>query len=135
MALRCVIIDDSDRFLEAAREALENDGIAVVGVAGDSAGGLRRIHELRPDVALIDVCLGRECGLTLAERVAAPDVPPDTKVILVSTYAESDFDDLIAVNSALAFLPKTELSGAAIRAILDREPPEDPAGGTGPPAG
>lgn len=118
MSLRCVIVDDSDRFLEAAREALEGDGIAVVGVATDSAAALERIQELRPDVALIDVCLGQESGLVLAERVAGPSAPYMTKVILVSTYAESDFDDLVSASSAAAFLPKTELSGAAIRAIL-----------------
>lgn len=118
MSVRCVIVDDSDRFLDAARDALESEGIAVVAVAEDSAGALDRIHELRPDVALIDVCLGHESGLALAERVAGPTAPYATKVIMVSTYAESDFDDLVSLSSAVGFLPKTELSGTAIRDIL-----------------
>src|SRR5215218_5870290 len=34
--LRCLIIDDSPRFLDAARALLERQGIAVVGVASNS---------------------------------------------------------------------------------------------------
>jgi len=58
MDLRCLIVDDSRRFLEAARSLLEREGIAVVGVASTSAEALRRAEELKPDVALVDVDLG-----------------------------------------------------------------------------
>jgi hypothetical protein len=39
--LRCIIIDDSPYFREAARRLLEGQGVAVVGVACDSAQTLR----------------------------------------------------------------------------------------------
>ncbi len=116
--MRCVIVDDNDRFLEAARDALERDGIDVVGVASCHAEAMRRIGELRPDVALVDVCLGEESGFALAEEIAGQGVVRPPTVILVSTYAESDFDDMAEVSAACAFLSKTELSGEAIRAVL-----------------
>ena len=122
MSVRCLIVDDNDRFLDAARNALESDGVAVVGVAVDGTGAVERIRELRPDVVVVDICLGPESGLVLTERIAGPDAPYGTKVILVSTYAASDFDDLLSASSALAFLPKTELSGAAVRRLLGSGP-------------
>jgi hypothetical protein len=39
-------------------------------------------------------------------------------VILISTYAESDFADLVAQSPAVGFLSKAELSARAIDALL-----------------
>lgn len=67
-----MIVDDNDDFLRSAHVALEREGIDVLGVASTSAQAIARTLELRPDVLLIDVCLGGECGLALAERIAGP---------------------------------------------------------------
>jgi hypothetical protein len=39
-------------------------------------------------------------------------------VILISTHAEQDYAELIAASPAIGFLPKTALSGDAIRGLL-----------------
>jgi CheY-like chemotaxis protein len=38
MALRCLLVDDSRAFLEAASVLLEREGMTVVGVASSTAG-------------------------------------------------------------------------------------------------
>jgi chemotaxis response regulator CheB len=116
MDVRCLIVDDNDRFLEIARGVLERDGIEVVGVATDGSEALEKIDALLPDVVLIDVCLGDECGVELADMIVVEGRKP--VVILISTYPEEDFADLVAGSSALGFLPKSGLSGAAIRKLL-----------------
>ena len=123
MAVRCVIVDDNDRFLEAARDALERDGIAVVGVASSTEEALERIGELRPDVALVDVCLGEESGFALAGLIAGDGEGPAPTVIMVSTYAEWDFDDMTEVSAACAFLSKANLSARAVHQILNGDAP------------
>lgn len=60
MALRCLIVDDSECFLQAARTLLHTEGITVVGVASTAADALARCAQLRPDVVLVDIDLGRE---------------------------------------------------------------------------
>jgi hypothetical protein len=40
-------------------------------------------------------------------------------LILISTHAEDEFVDLIAVSPAAGFLPKSDLSAKAIRDIVD----------------
>lgn len=116
MDVRCLIVDDNDRFLEIARGVLERDGIIVVGVASDGTEAVERVDELRPDVALIDVCLGDECGVDLAGMIVQKRRSP--VVILISTYPEDDFADLVAGSAAAGFLPKAELSGLAVRRLL-----------------
>jgi len=118
MAVRCLIVDDSSRFLEAARAFLEREGIAVVGVASTSAEALRRAEELKPDVALLDVDLGDESGFDLARRLESETSMEPLRVILISTYAEEDFADLITATPAAGFLCKSNLSARAIRDLL-----------------
>jgi hypothetical protein len=39
-------------------------------------------------------------------------------MILISTHAEQDYTDLIAASPVVGFLPKSGLSGDAIRALI-----------------
>jgi DNA-binding NarL/FixJ family response regulator len=125
VTLRCVIVDDNARFLVAARSLLVAEGIDVVGMASTGAEGLRRTAELRPDVVLVDIDLGEENGLDLAERVADAADGEATDVILISAYAEADYADLIAASAARGFLSKSDLSGRAILDLLARSGRED----------
>jgi CheY-like chemotaxis protein len=118
MTLRCLIVDDSRRFLDAARGLLERQGITVVGFASTSAEAVRLAEELQPDVMLLDVDLGGESGFELARRLRREANTSRPRMILISTHSEEDFADLIAASPAVGFLAKSALSGGAIRALL-----------------
>ena len=107
MHIRCLIVDDNQRFLDAARLLLEREGLAVVGVASTSAEAVLLEAELRPDVVLVDIRLGDESGFNLARRLGGP-------VILISTHAQTDYAEEIAASPAAGFIPKAELSASAI---------------------
>jgi DNA-binding NarL/FixJ family response regulator len=115
----CLIVDDSPRFLDAARGLLERQGITVVGVAANGAEALRRAAELRPDIALVDIDLGGESGFELARRLHGGGGAALSRVILVSTHAEEDYADLIAASPAIGFLAKADLSADAIRDLAE----------------
>ena len=116
MALRCLIVDDSARFLEAARGLLEREGITVVGVSSTSAEALKRARELRPDVALVDVDLGGESGFELARRIAKAPAP--FAVILISTRSEDDLAELIDFSRPAMRNPIARLPGGPLEALL-----------------
>ncbi len=118
--MRCLIVDDSSGFVAAAQSLLERDGITVVGVASTSADALRRFQELRPDVTLVDLDLGRESGFELAEKLDDARDSARSSVILISTHAEQDFADMIASSPAAGFLPKSGLTTEAIRELVRR---------------
>ncbi|WP_344215362.1 response regulator transcription factor [Kribbella sancticallisti] len=119
MALRCFIVDDNATFLTAARTLLERDGCTVVGLASTTAEALRAVDDLEPDVVLVDVDLGGESGFDLVRRFQRETTVDGSRVILISTHAEEDLGDLLATAPARAFLSKSDLSGGAIRQILD----------------
>jgi DNA-binding NarL/FixJ family response regulator len=119
MALGVLIVDDNSLFLDAARDLLEREGMRVVGVASTSAEALRHTEELRPEVVLVDISLGRESGFELAGRLVERDCGGAAAVILISTHSEDDFAELIAESPAAGFLPKSELSANAIRRIAN----------------
>jgi DNA-binding NarL/FixJ family response regulator len=77
-------------------------------------------RELEPDVALVDLELEAETGFEVALQIAGRGSSQRPRVILISTYSEDDFEDMIADSPAISFLPKTGLSGAAIRTMLAR---------------
>ena len=116
--MRCLIVDDSAEFRDAASAMLERAGISVVGKAANSAEALRYYEDLHPDVALVDVDLGGEDGFVLAEQLATASTPNRLAVILVSTYAESDLAEMIDASPAVGFLQKFSLSPDAIRDLL-----------------
>jgi DNA-binding NarL/FixJ family response regulator len=117
--IRCVIVDDNQSFLEAARAFLERDGLIVSGVASTCAEALRQVETLHPEVVLVDISLGEESGLDLARRLVEDELGVGAAVVLISTRAEEDVADLIAESPAAGFLPKEELSASAIRRIID----------------
>jgi DNA-binding NarL/FixJ family response regulator len=121
--LHCLIVDDSSILLEAARALLEREGISVVGVASNSAQALRLVRELRPDITLVDIELGEESGLDLADRLAGLAQDVQTISILISTHPEADFAELIEASPAAGFVPKSDLSAKAIHAVLERAGP------------
>ena len=119
MADRVLIVDDNHSFLEAARMLLEREGLTVTAVAS-TAEALRSAQASPPDVILVDIFLGEESGFDLARRLAEADGGREgPAVILISTHTQADFADVIAESSAAGFLPKAELSAAAIRRIVE----------------
>jgi DNA-binding NarL/FixJ family response regulator len=114
--MRCVIVDDSPRFLDAARGLLVREGVTVVGTATTTAEATDLVEQLRPDVVLVDIDLGGESGFDLVTRLRSAGSP----MILISTHAEQDYADLIADSPAIGFVAKTSLSAGAIQRLLDR---------------
>jgi CheY-like chemotaxis protein len=116
--LRCLIVDDSPRFLDAARGLLQRQGITVVGVASTGVEALQQAERLRPDVILVDIDLGGQSGFEVVRRLRRVANLARSRVILISTHAELDFADLIAASPAVGFLAKSALSAGAIRDLL-----------------
>jgi two-component system nitrate/nitrite response regulator NarL len=115
---RCLIVDDNPSFLTAARDLLIRQGVGVVGLASTGSEALRKASELRPDVVLVDVDLGGESGFDVARLLTETEEVEPVPVVLISTYAEKDFTELIETSPARGFVSKADLSGRAISAVL-----------------
>jgi CheY-like chemotaxis protein len=118
--MRCLIVDDTTDFVDAARGLLECQGMTVVGAASTSADALALFQQVRPDVTLVDINLGDESGFEVAEQLHRAIGSSQTPVILISTHAAQDFAELIDTSPAVGFLSKSELTCAAIHDLVGR---------------
>lgn len=113
---RILIVDDSAGFRIQARALLTAEGFDVVGEAADGLSGLDAARALRPDVVLLDIGLPDVEGFEVARELAVDGPPPF--VVLTSSREASAYGPRLAASQVMGFIPKDELSGAAIRALI-----------------
>jgi DNA-binding NarL/FixJ family response regulator len=112
-----LIVDDHPSFRASARALLDAEGFEVVGEAEDGESALAAVSELAPDVVLLDVQLPDLDGFEVARRLCSLD-GRRPQVVLVSSRDREEYGSLIPSCGAQGFVPKAELSGAAITALL-----------------
>jgi DNA-binding NarL/FixJ family response regulator len=111
-----LIVDDHPSFRASARVLLEAEGFHVIGEAVDGASALSEAGRLQPNVVLLDVQLPDIDGFDVAARLTShPECPA---VILVSSRDSADFGPLVSRSGARGFVPKAELSGDRLSALL-----------------
>ena len=113
-----LIIDDDPRFRSQARDVLEADGFEVIGQAVDGASGLEAAQSLRPDFVLLDIGLPDVGGFEVARSLANDGPPP--LVVLTSSRDARAYGRRLVDDPSLGFIPKEQVSGDAIRALLSR---------------
>ena len=117
MGKTVLIVDDHPSFRASARRMLEADGYEVVGEVEDGGGALAAVKRLLPELVLLDVRLPDIDGFEVARRLldADADVP---QIVLVSSHDSTDLGEAIGASGARGFIPKGELTGAALAALL-----------------
>jgi DNA-binding NarL/FixJ family response regulator len=116
VASTILIVDDHPGFRASARRMLEDAGYEVVAEAADGTSALAAARDLHPAVVLLDVYLPDIDGFEVAVRLADGDDPP--AVVLTSSHEAGDLAESVAQSGARGFLPKWELSGPALAAML-----------------
>jgi DNA-binding NarL/FixJ family response regulator len=111
-----LIVDDHDGFRRDARALLEADGFEVVGEAADGESAVGAATRLRPGLVLLDIQLPDMDGFEVALRLTAASDPP--AVVLTSSRSASAYRRRLAGSPARGFVPKNELSGEALSALL-----------------
>ena len=116
MTSRVLVVDDDADFRSLARRILEGVGLAVIGEAGTVAAALVAARELEPSAVLLDVGLPDGDGIAFAEELVR--LPWHPVVVLTSTDPDAADDAAVRRSGARAFVPKSELPGAPLRALL-----------------
>jgi DNA-binding NarL/FixJ family response regulator len=111
-----LIVDDHAGFRALARRLLGAGGFQVVGEAADGRAAVTAARELRPDVVLLDIQLPDIDGFEVLARLRDGSAGP--AVVLTSTRDRADYGERVDRCGASGFVPKAELSGAALRAVI-----------------
>lgn len=101
-------------FRAVARALLQLEGFAVVGEAADARSALDAVGRLRSDVVVLDIQLPDPDGFEVARRLAQAESP----VIVPVSSRDSSAYRRLAGSPARGFIPKSDLSGAAVAALV-----------------
>jgi len=112
-----LIVDDNAGFRSMARKLLEADGFDVVGEASNGAEAFAAVARLRPDLVLMDVQMPDLDGFEVAEQLGDNGTRP--VVVLTSSRDADSFGGLIERSPVRGFVPKAELSGQRLEALLE----------------
>lgn len=112
-------MDDHDGFRRFARGMLEAAGFTV-SEAASGAEAAETARSVRPGLVLLDIQLPDSDGFEVARRLIqqAGGQAAGPVIVLTSTREASDYGARITASPAAGFLPKDELSGAALRRFL-----------------
>jgi DNA-binding NarL/FixJ family response regulator len=113
-----LIVDDHPSFRASARRLLEAEGFNVVGEAADGRAAIAAAQELQPELVLLDVQLPDLDGFEVAARLAALGLP--SAVVLTSSRNAAEYGRMVAETPVRGFIPKADLSGAALTGFLSR---------------
>ena len=116
LALRIMLVDDHELVRVGLRALLAHQpGFAVVGEASSASEAVEKAIALKPDIVVMDIRLPGKSGIEACRELAAAQ--PQTKVIMLTSYAEDDvlFDAIAA--GAAGYVLKQIGSGDLISAL------------------
>jgi DNA-binding NarL/FixJ family response regulator len=114
--IRVVTVDDQAPFRDAARAIVASTpGFELVGESADGAGALRLVHDVDPDIVLLDVRMPGMDGIDVAVRLTAED--PTRVVLLVSSADPRELSGLARSSGAAALLRKQWLTPRLLRGL------------------
>lgn len=116
MTSRILIVDDHELFRSRARALLEAEGLHVVGEAEDGGSAVAQTQLLHPDLVLLDVQLPGRDGFDVADDLGQE--PQSPTVVLISSRHAEEYGARLAKVDVGGFINKSDLSRAAIEALL-----------------
>jgi DNA-binding response OmpR family regulator len=108
-----LIVDDDPDFRRLARRMLSSSGVEVISEAASVGSARVAAIELRPDAALVDVCLPDGNGIELARELAGLAWSPS---VLTSSDAGIAGDD---VDNGIVFVAKADLPTVPLLQLME----------------
>ena len=116
MKYSVLIIDDHPLFSRGLSLLIETqEDYKVTGIAKNHDEAIQMIHELSPDLAIVDLNLGQEDGLELIKDILS--LKPETKVLVLSMHDERYYAERALKAGAKGYIMKEEAESNVSTAI------------------
>jgi DNA-binding NarL/FixJ family response regulator len=114
--IKVLVVDDQQELAKELKSVLETDEtLQVVGTATDGFDALEKMPALLPDVVLMDIRMPNMNGVVATQRIKA--LHPETKVVILTTFDDSDYILNAINNGASGYLLKDIGGNALIDAV------------------
>jgi DNA-binding NarL/FixJ family response regulator len=115
---RVALVDDQGLLRAGLRALLDaEDGIEVVGEAGEGEGAIALVREQRPDVVLMDIRMPGVDGLEATRRIVADPDLAGVKVVVLTTFEIDEYVFEALRAGAAGFLLKEADPEEIVRAV------------------
>ncbi len=116
MKIRVLLCDDQEELAESIQSVLSTCGdIEVVGIASDGFQAVKAVDTFSPDVVLMDIRMPNMNGVVATQEIKRKN--PQTKVLVLTTFDDSDYILNAINNGASGYLLKDTSATALIDAI------------------
>ena len=110
--IKVLVVDDQELLAREIQSILKtDDDLEVVGIALDGFDALQKLSENPADVVLLDIRMPNMNGVVATQRIKADY--PNTKVVILTTFDDSDYILNAINNGASGYLLK-DISGASL---------------------
>ena len=114
--IKVLVVDDQTELAEELAEILSSDeAVETIGTAKDGFDALEKMALCRPDVVLMDIRMPNMNGVVATQRIKSEY--PETKVVVLTTFDDSDYILNAINNGASGYLLKDISSTALIDAV------------------
>ena len=114
--IKVLITDDQLELAKELKNVVETDEeLEVVGIASDGFDALEKMRAVTPDVVLMDIRMPNMNGVVATQRIKTEY--PEVKVVILTTFDDSDYILNAINNGASGYLLKDLGSVALINAI------------------
>lgn len=111
-----ILVDDHELARHGVRKLLSSDAsIEVVGEAESSSEAISLIARLRPEVVILDIRLRQGNGIEVSRAVKK--LAPDTKILVLSAYDDSQYVVSLVKLGVGGYLTKSSSAEDLIRAV------------------
>lgn len=114
--IRVLVVDDQRVLAEEVAGILSSDAdLQIVGIAGDGFEAMKMLEKTVADVVLLDIRMPNMNGVVATQRIKSEY--PDTKVLILTTFDDSDYILNAINNGASGYLLKDIGAAALIDAV------------------
>ena len=114
--IKVMVVDDQQELAEEIASVLSTDSqLTVVGTAADGFDALEKMPSFDPDVVLLDIRMPNMNGVVATQRIKSEY--PDVKVVILTTFDDSDYILNAINNGASGYLLKDIGGNALIDAV------------------
>ena len=106
MAIRVLVVDDTDHVREVVAAMLRLDGFDVVGTAADGDGAVALAETTDPHVVVMDLKMPGMDGLEATRRLCA--ARPGQRVVLYTAYLDAEIQRQASEAGAALCLEKVD---------------------------
>lgn len=115
-----LVVDDQPPFRMAASAVVRaTPGFDVVGEAASGEGAVEQVDVQAPGLVLMDINMQGIGGIEATRRITVAH--PDTKVVLMSTYAADDLPADASTCGAIAYVNKEDFGPDELLRVWHRE--------------